>query len=185
MKPLRFAVVYYSRTGSVARLADRLRKELEPFGQVEMARIEPVHKHSYWGWLARSFLPGWRSTIRPTAMSIQGCDAVCLGFPKWTISCPPLNRYIRDMDIAEGASVGLFMSCGGFDSERYLRSVARKVGSKGARIAASVAVRRKNIHDRSCAPAMERFCGQLLENLTRVQVSMPASPIQKRFGSET
>lgn len=161
---MKIAVIYFSRTGCAAKLADRIRTTLRPLGEIEVSRIEPVREHGYWGWLVRSFLPGWRAPIRPVSSELEGYDLVCLGFPKWTLSCPPLNQYIREMRLAPGENVGLFMSFGGFDAKRYLRGIANKVTIKGARVVATAAIRRRTIQDASCQPAIDDFCRRLLRH---------------------
>lgn len=159
---MRTLIVYFSRTGSVERMAECLGTQLEPFGTVAMARIEPIRQHGYWGWLMRSFLPGWRVPIKPVILKPDHYDLVCIGFPKWTLSCPPLNQYVSSLRLALGQKVGLFMSYGGFDGARYLRNVAKKVAAKGARIAATVLIKRRALRDDSFVEAVEGFRRELL-----------------------
>ena len=155
-------IVYFSRTGHVEKLAEHLRAHLLPFGEVAMVRIEPVRQHGYWIWLACSFLPGLRVPIQPVTTDLGEYDVVCLGFPKWTVSCPPVNQYLRSMQVKPGKRIGLFMSCGGFDEERYLRSMIKKVTRKGARVVAAVAIRRSTIRDGTFRNSLESFCRKIL-----------------------
>jgi hypothetical protein len=159
---MKILVVYFSWTGSVARLAEFLRSRLEPFGPVETARIKPVVDRSYWGWLFRSFLPGWRVPIEPVNTDLGEYDRVCIGFPKWTLACPPVNEYLRAMRLTGCSRIALFMSHGGFDGARYLRGIAKKVTRKRARLDATISIRRSTIRDGSFKSEMVRFCDEIL-----------------------
>ncbi len=159
---MRSLIVYMSWTGCVAKLAERLQIQLAPFGDVAIERIVPTRQHSYWGWLIRSFLPGWRVTIQPIAAGSGDYDVVCLGFPKWTLSCPPVNQFIQSFPVSAGSRIGLFMSCGGFDHERYMKGMVKKLVRKGARVVAVTIIKRSAIRDERFAEEMERFCRRLL-----------------------
>ncbi len=160
---MRTLIAYFSRTGSVERMAECLGTQLVSFGTVATVRIEPIRPHGYWGWLMRSFLPGWRVPIRPLPLEPDNYDLVCIGFPKWTLSCPPVNQYVSSLRLAFGQKVGLFMSYGGFDGERYMRSLSKRVAARGARILATVLVERRAVRDGSFEEAVERFRHELQE----------------------
>src|SRR3974377_424492 len=64
-KIMKSLIVYFSWTGCVAKMAEHLLTQLVPLGEVVMMRIVPVREHGYWGWLMRSFLPGWSVPIHP------------------------------------------------------------------------------------------------------------------------
>ncbi len=155
-------IVYYSWTGAVEKMAEQIRLHLKPFSEIVEERIVPVQEHGYWGWLMRSFLPGWRVPIRPAGTETGAYDLVCLGFPKWTLSCPPVSQYVAAMRWPSGQKFGLFMSYGGFDGERYLKDMMKRVARKGARIVAAAPIRRGAVRDGSFKDAMERFCRELL-----------------------
>ncbi len=158
---MRSLIVYFSWTGNVAVLAQHLRARLEPYGEVVTERIEPVKEHGYWGWLARSFVPGWSEPIMPIAGAPELYDLVCLGFPKWTLGCPPLNGFLRTIRDHPGQKWGLFMACGGFDQDRYLRGMAKMVRARGVRVSAVVWVKRRAIREGTFGPILDRFCREL------------------------
>jgi len=167
-------IVYFSWTGYVEKLAEHLRTQLEPFGEVVTARIEPVRQHGYWIWLACSFLPGLRVPIQPVTTDLGEYDVVCLGFPKWTVSCPPVNQYLHSMQLKPGNRIGVFMSCGGFDEERYLRSMMKKVARRGAQIVAVATIKRSAIRNGTFRNSLERFCRKILS-------TEPQKPESKHF----
>ncbi len=156
-------VVYFSRTGCVAELAEHLRERLEAFGTVTSARIAPVENHGYLAWLARSFVPRLCAPIHPVVSDLDPFDVICLGFPKWTMGCPPLNQYLREMKLSAGKRVGIFMSYGGFDQQRYLRALVTRISSKGAQIGAVASIKRSMIRDGRFRCVLDRFCRELLQ----------------------
>ena len=160
-KIMKSLIVYFSWTGCVAKLAEHLRTQLVPLGEVVMMRIVPVREHGYWGWLMRSFLPGWSVPIHPVVADFGDYDVVCLGFPKWTLSCPPVNRYIRDIPLHPRSRIGLFMSCGGFDQERYMKSMVNRLALRGARVVAVTSIRRNAISDGRFKKEIDHFCRRL------------------------
>jgi hypothetical protein len=161
---MKILIVYFSWTGGVANLAEYLRSRLEPLGEVSTARIKPSVDCGYWGWLLRSFFPGWKVPIEPVVTFLEGYDRVCIGFPKWTLGCPPVNEYLNSIQLAGSPRIALFMSYGGFDGPRYLRGMAKKMTGKGARIDTTVLVRRRAIRDGSFHKEMERFFEEMISN---------------------
>jgi len=163
----RILIAYYSRTGDVGTLAEALRQGLQPAGEVHMARVEPRAARGYWRWLSLSFIPGSKVKIRPMITDCSSYDLVCLGFPKWTLSCPPVNEYLRLMTGAGGKRMVLFMSYGGFDHERYLRHMTDRAARSGAAVRLAASFRRRSIRDGSFSGEMEGCCETILELLQR------------------
>ena len=132
------AIVYYSRTGNTRRVADRLATRLD---DPMVHRVTPTRERSYPNWLLRSFVPGSRVPIEPVSLDPAGIDAVLLGAPKWTVSCPPLNEVLATLDLAD-AVVAPFITFGGFDEDRYLRRLAERLRADGASVPATLRVQR-------------------------------------------
>ncbi|HXK61286.1 MAG TPA: hypothetical protein PLP42_15475 [Acidobacteriota bacterium] len=160
---MKILIIYYSFTSSVERLAGSIQAFLSPSHQVSLATIRPERDRSYWHWLLLSFIPRSSVAIKAPAPDPTCFDRVCLGFPKWTFSCPPLNRYLSAFPkLSPDACFGLFMSFGGFDEERYLQGIARRVSRKG-RLAATLAVKRRRIESPEAGLLVRRFCDSLIE----------------------
>jgi hypothetical protein len=68
---------------------------------------------------------------------------------------------------ARGKRIALFMSFGGFDQDRYLCSVIRKVANRGAIVVATLAIKRSCIQEKTCEAELVSFCAQALEALSR------------------
>lgn len=154
-------VVYFSFTSTVQTLAEAIRAELERTTKVTTVTIDPQMRHGYWGWLARSFLPGWRAPIKQTITDLTPYDLVCLGFPKWTLSCPPVNQYLQEMRGSRGKNIALFMAYRGFDEKRYLQSMVRKLSKRGVDVVATLCVRRSAIRQGAFEEELRSFCRQV------------------------
>jgi hypothetical protein len=158
---LRILIAYYSYALRVEALAELIRVRLSGSHDVMAARIRPVRERSYWNWLARSFAPGATVDIEPLTLNLRDFDRVCLGFPKWTFSCPPVNRFLRLIPAASHVDFGLFMSYGGFDEDRFLGAMSRKVAARG-RVVARLAVKRGLTGSSACASAVTAFCDAVI-----------------------
>lgn len=121
-------VVYYSRTGTTATVAGSVVARLS---DPAVERIRPRRARSYPNWLVRSFVPGSTVPIESVEHRPPDFDAAFLGTPKWTLSCPPVSAYLDRMAF-DGVPVGLFLTYGGFDEERYARRLAERLREEGA-----------------------------------------------------
>ena len=164
-------MAHYSRTGTTARVAADVTAALESGAGTGTAsgegvdplteRIDPRTERSYWNWLARSFVPGSRVPIRPVETDLRDARAVFLGTPKWTLSCPPVTEFCRRAEF-DGTSVGLFLTYGGFDEERYARSLAATLADRGADVRATLLVQRDEVGTDAYDDRVERFCERVL-----------------------
>jgi hypothetical protein len=141
----RLLVAYFSYTGNTRRVAKAFAERLRTSCDVETAEIVPTHNRGYLHWLAYSFVPNSEVEIENPEMELSRYDAVLLGFPKWTLSCPPLNRFIRKLRHVNKPKFYLFMTCGGFDEQRFLDTVSNKLKRIGCNIAGSLSLDRKDI----------------------------------------
>ncbi|QOS13436.1 flavodoxin domain protein (plasmid) [Haloferax gibbonsii] len=151
-------IAYYSRTGNTHQIATAIAAK---FSDATLVRIRPSKERSYFNWLLRSFIPGSKTPIEPTPGDLHGFDAVFLGTPKWTFSCPPVTEYLDQINI-ESVPTGLFVTYGGFDEERYTNSLARDLRSKGADVRATLRVQRGSVSSPECNDGISRFCRQVV-----------------------
>lgn len=131
-------VVYYSRTGTTRAVATDV---ADGFAAPAVHRIRPRTERSYPNWLARSFLPGSTVPIEPVPTDLRAADAVVLGTPKWTLSCPPVTEFLRRVDL-DGVPVGLVVTYGGFDEQRYADALVDRLEGMGADVRATLLVER-------------------------------------------
>ena len=160
MSPVNLRIVYFSFTSTVRTLAQAVTSKLKANAQVTVCTIEPRTSRGYGGWLPRSFLPNWRVPIKPTTTDLEPYDLVCLGFPKWTFACPPVNQYIKLMKGCQGKKIALFMCHRGFDEKRYLGSMVRKVSKRGFLVVATLAVKQDVVREGAYEEALDSFCRQ-------------------------
>lgn len=140
---MKAAVVYYSRKGATAEVARTIAGLLDG-EQIELHEIRPTKQRSYPNWLLRSFLPGSRTEIQPLHLDLQDVDVLFLGTPKWTFSCPPVTEFVETAQL-DGVTVALFMTYGGFDAERYMKSMTRRIESNGAHVQANIMLKRRRV----------------------------------------
>ncbi|MFB6085935.1 MAG: flavodoxin family protein [Halodesulfurarchaeum sp.] len=151
-------VVYYSRTGTTESVAEKIANQLP---DPDVARIRPRRERRYLSWLVRSAIPGSTVAIHPVSADLSAYDAVFLGSPKWTLSCPPVNAYLEDADL-QGKTVGLFVTYGGFDEERFTRSLADRLRSRGCAVPATLLVKRDRANGDHLEDRVNRFVREVL-----------------------
>jgi hypothetical protein len=156
-------VAYYSYTGNTKLIAQALAERLRDSFEVEVVEIVPTRACCYLLWLAYSFVPGSEVDVGNPEMQLSPYDAVLLGFPKWTFSCPPLNRFIRRLGGLSKPRFYLFMTCGGFDEQRYLDSLTHKLTKMGCNIAGSLTIQRRQIQTETYGDSVESFAKRIHE----------------------
>jgi len=161
----RILVAYFSYTGDTRRIAEALLERLRTSYDAETVEIVPTRKRSYLHWLAYSFVPNSEVDIENSETDISRYDAVLLGFPKWTFSCPPLNRFIHKLRNLGKPRFYLFMSCGGFDDQRFLDSLTRRLTRMGCNVAGSLTVKRKQTKSEVYAETVDSFVKRIQEQL--------------------
>lgn len=155
------AIVYYSRTGTTHHVAKDLAARLaDPVS----LRIEPTRQRSYPNWLLRSFVPGSRVDIDPIETDLTSYDPVLFGSPKWTLSCPPVTDYLSRASLAD-VSVGLFLTFGGFDEERYAARLRDRLRERGARVRSTVLVKRETVGTDSYRRSLQGFLSEFPDAL--------------------
>jgi len=158
-------IAYFSYSGSTRLIAQAVSEGLQRSCNVEVVEIVPTRKRSYLHWLAYSIVPESQVKIQNRQMDLSTFDGILLGFPKWTFSCPPLNRFIHNLSGFEVPEFFLFMTYGGFDEKRYLRSLTEKLANRGFNIIESLAIRRRRILEGTHRPAVDAFAERVAESL--------------------
>jgi len=150
-------IAYYSYTGTTRSVAQSLAERLREFFDIEIVEIAPTRARCYVHWLAYSFIPGAEVEIVTPEMELSKFDVVLLGFPKWTFSCPPLNRFVHKLKSLDKPRFYLFMTCGGFDDQRFLGNVTRKLAKTGCNVAGSLTIERKMIQRGTYRSSIDTF----------------------------
>jgi hypothetical protein len=158
----RLLVAYYSYTGNTKHIAQALAERLRNF-DVGIVEIVPTRRRCYLHWLAYSFVPDSEVEIENPEVELSQYDVVLLGFPKWTFSCPPLNRFIRKLRSLNKPRFYLLMTCGGFDEQRFLDSFTRKLARMGCNITGSLTIERKQIQRETYCRSVDSFVKRIQE----------------------
>jgi len=159
----RLLVAYFSYTGNTKRVAERLLERLRGSCDVQLIEILPRRKRSYLHWLAYSFVPNSEVEIETPPTDLSGFNSVLLGFPKWTLGCPPLNKFIHQLSGVRVPKFFLFMTCGGFDEKRFLGGFTRKLEKMGCNIVESLTVKRKQIIEEAYHASVDGFAKRVEE----------------------
>lgn len=159
---MRVLLAWCSRTGTTAAAAAHARGLLEERGHaVAEAPIAPRWDLPYPLWLLLSFIPGSRVPLAPAAQG-QGLphprdfDRCLLALPKWTFSCPPVNGYLARFAPCLPPTA-LLVTCGGWDQDRYLRTLAHRLRAAGVEIIGVLALKRRRVEDGSAGEDLEPF----------------------------
>jgi hypothetical protein len=163
----RVLITFFSYTGNTRQVARALSERLEKSCETQMVEIVPTRKRSYLHWLAYSFLPGSTVEIDNKPLDVSGYDAVLLGFPKWTLSCPPLNKLIHSLTGLTVPKFFLFMTCGGFDEDRFLRSLERGLQRIGCNVVECIKLKRRQISEGNYITDVDAFARQVERYLRR------------------
>jgi hypothetical protein len=158
----RALVVFFSYTGNTRKVAIKIAKCLEATHIVDLEEIKSTRLHRYYIWLLLSFLPGLGTPIHPIRSDLSHYDIICLGLPKWSLSCPPVNRYIQGAKFLEKPCLGVFITYGGFDEKRFLNSIVRALKNKGAHVSEKLWLKRHIVQEGKYDEDVEAFCRKLV-----------------------
>ncbi len=158
---MKILLTYFSWTGHTERVAGELHRLLKGSHEVEVCRIQPVKARGYWHWLTLSFLRGSRVRIAPAVTDLTPYECVLLGSPKWTVSCPPLNQYIRLLTGQMGKRLIYFMTFGGFGETRFRDMIVRRLRRRGLQVEGTLLVKRRHVQEGRFADQVQEFCRSL------------------------
>jgi len=160
---VRVLIAFFSYTGNTRAVAHHLAALLNSREvEVKVEEIQPTKRYTYLFWLLLSFIPNLRTSIKQPTLDPKGYDLICLGLPKWTLGCPPVNQYLEVVDLT-GKVVGLFITYGGFDGRRYLREMVKRLVKKGVKVKATLLLKRSRVKDGKIGEPLHKFCKALLD----------------------
>lgn len=163
---MKILILYFSYQSTVETVAESIAVRLGELGHsVHVENIQPVQPRGYWRWLLLSFIPGVRVRIRPVRVDFGSYDRICLGFPKWTLSCPPVNELLARTAIPRSLPFGLFMVYGGWDQDRYLRAMIRRVSWTNP-VVACTSLKRTLVVAGEHTTAVSEFCLRLTSGIS-------------------
>jgi flavodoxin len=165
MFAVKVLIAFFSYTGNTRAVAYQLATLLNSKRvEVDVEEIQPTKRYPYLYWLTLSFIPNLRTHIKQPKLDPSRYDLLCLGLPKWTLACPPINQYLKEVNL-EGKALGLFVTYGGFDERRYLKQMMKQLAKKGAKIKATLLLKRSLVKEDKVEAPLRRFCDALLGDL--------------------
>jgi hypothetical protein len=148
-------LVHYSRTGASAQLADVAAEVLLTAGhRVCRSAVIAQPELPYPLWLALSFIPHLPYPVAvkpPTLAPLQGCVLVT---PKWTLNCPPVAGFLKRWADRLPPTMPL-VTCGGWDQERYLQVLERRLDRLSVTLRQGLWVKRGNVDTLETLEALE------------------------------
>jgi len=160
---VRVLIAFFSYTGNTRVVAHQLATLLNNKKvEVDVEEIQPTKRYPYLYWLLLSFIPNLRTPIKQPTVDPSRYDLVCLGLPKWTLACPPVNQYLEEVNL-RGKLVGLFVTYGGFDERRYLKQMIKYLTKKGVKVKATLLLKRSWVKEDKIGEPLRRFCNTLLD----------------------
>ena len=143
MKIVKVDIVFFSRTGNTRMVAKTILQALEQSSDVKLIEIKAKTNYPYFIWLLLSFLPNFGVKIMCNDVTVTS-DLVFICFPKWTINCPPVTAFLRQVDLTE-KKVYLVITYGGFDEERYAEAYKEKIKKLCKEVKGVLLVKRSEI----------------------------------------
>ena len=126
--------------------------------QVKLMRLEPQEAHGFYGWLLRSFIPGFKVPVKP--IDLQGCVLIYLIVPKWGYNCPPVNGFIESHDL-KGMSIILIVTYTKGNISGYVSRLARRVRDRGADLLGTIALKREEILSEALTTRLPTFLDEV------------------------
>jgi len=118
-------IVFFSRTGNTRVVVEEIFQALVKSSNVNFIEIKAKTNYPYFIWLLLSFLPNFGVKIVCNDVTVTS-DLVFICFPKWTINCPPVTAFLRQVNLTE-KMVYLVITYGGFDEKRYAEAYKEKI----------------------------------------------------------
>ncbi|MDF1554536.1 MAG: hypothetical protein P1P84_15805 [Deferrisomatales bacterium] len=141
---MKILAVYYSRTGTTEAVARSAADLLAEMGHaLTRVALQPRVDLPYPLWLALSFVPGSRFPVAAPP-DPSGFDACLLALPKWTFACPPVNTFLAQHG-SRLPPTAVLVTCGGWDQDRYLAQLERRLQGQGVSVLGGLALRKKEL----------------------------------------
>lgn len=154
----RVLVVYFSRSGHTASIAEALRKRLS--ADVEELH-DPADRRGLTGYLrsGAEALLGASAQIERPAKDPSVYDLVLVGAPVWAASaCPPARTYLW-LERDRLPPTGFFVTYGGAGADRALGQMRALLGKKPV---ATLAIREADVRGGRAETAVAAFTDALL-----------------------
>jgi len=153
---MKTAVVYYTRFGHTAKVAEAMAESLG----AEKRRIEPVKEYGFFGMGFRSAF-NVRMKLKPMDLDFSGFDRVVLCTPVWAgrPACPA-RTFLRDAKL-EGRQLAVLFCVAGSEIDRAIEVVRAAAARKHMELVATERVVTKDTTDEQLESEARAFAGKL------------------------
>lgn len=141
MDRMKVDIVFFSRTGNTKVVSGEISRLLAKDSEVNLIEIKSKKNYPYFLWLVLSFLP--QCGVKITYEEVTS-NLVFLCFPKWTINCPPITEFLKQVNLTE-KTVYLVITYGGFDEKRYAEAYQKKIKKLCREVKGFLLVKRSEI----------------------------------------
>jgi len=143
MNIMKADIVFFSRTGNTRKVVEEIFQSLVKSSDVNLVEIKSKTNYPYFIWLLLSFLPNLG--VKIVCNDVTGTsDLVFICFPKWTINCPPITAFLRQVNLTK-KMVYVVITYGGFDEKRYAESYKEKIKKLCKEVKGVLLVKRSEI----------------------------------------
>ena len=143
MNMMKVDIVFFSRTGNTRVVVEEIFQALVKSSNVNFIEIKAKTNYPYFIWLLLSFLPNFGVKIVCNDVTVTS-DLVFICFPKWTINCPPVTAFLRQVNLTD-KMVYLVITYGGFDEKRYAEAYKEKIKKLCKEVKGVLLVKRSEI----------------------------------------
>ena len=143
MNMMKADIVFFSRTGNTRVVVEEIFQALVKSSNVNFIEIKAKTNYPYFIWLLLSFLPNFGVKIVCNDVTVTS-DLVFICFPKWTINCPPVTAFLRQVNLTD-KMVYLVITYGGFDEKRYAEAYKEKIKKLCKEVKGVLLVKRSEI----------------------------------------
>ena len=158
MAAKRALVVFYSRTGTTAKVARKIAAAL----QCDMEEIiDTKSRAGAWGWLGggRDASRRKETVIRQIDKAPAGYDVVIIGTPVWAWTMTPAIRTYLAQNKESFKEVAFFCTMGGSGNVRTLTKMEELCGKKPT---ATLALKTKEVAADACEDRVKGFVAAIL-----------------------
>ncbi len=157
-------VLHYGMGKNVSRLVEFI-LERHDKDDATGVRLEPIREHGFYGWLARSFIPGFKVSVKH--VDLGACEFIYLISPKWGYNCPPINGFIGSHHL-NGIKIALIVTYTKGDPSDYSAGLARRIEKKGADLIGILELKREEVLSGSFAGKMRSLCDLVAREISRM-----------------
>ena len=131
---MKYAIIYYSYSGTTRLVAGILSERLKETGTVETVELKPLDESKNFFAQCGRAATHVRAKIETVSLDLSSYDEIFLGTPVWAFApAPAMNTCLDQCSGMEGKSIVLFTTYGsGTGNGRCLRYMQGVLAKKGA-----------------------------------------------------